>query len=83
MCYTITIKTLSIVFLLTQVLHLIQKGIKPIILIDDLSSELDTEKVQILLNFLKNIKTQVFITSIQPISNNFWEIKNGEIVYNG
>jgi len=76
-------KTLSIVFWLTQVLHLISKGINPIILIDDLSSELDKEKIEVIINFLEKINTQTFITSINPINNSpFWNIKNGEIVYN-
>ena len=76
-------KTLSIVFWLTQVLHLTKQGIEPLILIDDLPSELDKDKIKIIINFLEKIKTQVFITSIKPINDcSFWNIENGEIVYN-
>jgi DNA replication and repair protein RecF len=75
-------KILSIIFWLSQVKHLTQKNIIPIILIDDISSELDNQKIKIIIDFLKKLKTQVFITSINPISEDFYHIKNGEIVYN-
>jgi DNA replication and repair protein RecF len=75
-------KTLSIIFWLIQVMHLSQKNITPIVLIDDISSELDNEKIQIILSILQKIQAQVFITSIHPINDNFYHIKNGEIVYN-
>lgn len=75
-------KTLSIIFWLNQVIHLIHNNIKPIILIDDISSELDDEKIKLVIEILKKINTQVFITSIRPISDDFYNIKNGEIVYN-
>ena len=42
-------KTLSIIFWLTQVLLLINLKTKPIVLIDDLSSELDSKKINIII----------------------------------
>lgn len=57
-------KTLSIIFWLTQVLLLVNIKIKPIVLIDDISSELDTEKINIILQYLKTLNVQTFITDI-------------------
>ncbi|MDC9714898.1 MAG: DNA replication and repair protein RecF [Gammaproteobacteria bacterium] len=57
-------KTLSIIFWLAQVVLLVNLNIKPIILIDDLSSELDHTKINIILHYLKDLKVQTFITDI-------------------
>ena len=60
--------------------------INPIVLIDDLSSELDEEKINSILLYLKTLKTQTFITNIHQnlstidqISPKVFIIENGEI----
>ncbi len=79
-------KILSIIFWLTQVLLLIQKNITPIVLIDDLSSELDNEKISLILNYLNMLNIQTFVTNINPHSGLIqqtngavFHIKNGKI----
>jgi DNA replication and repair protein RecF len=79
-------KTLSIIFWLTQVVLLSNLKIKPIVLIDDLSSELDEEKINSILHYLKSLKMQTFITdishnlsTINQINPMIFQIKNGEI----
>ena len=57
-------KTLSIIFWLTQVLLLLQSGVQPIVLIDDIASELDQKKIQIILDYLQQLGVQTFITNI-------------------
>jgi DNA replication and repair protein RecF len=57
-------KTLSIVFWLTQVSMLVNQHIQPIVLIDDLSSELDLKKIQTILHYLNDLNIQVFMTDI-------------------
>ena len=47
-----------------QVLMLVELNIKPIILIDDISSELDQEKINSILGFLTKLKVQIFITDV-------------------
>ncbi|MBT3351605.1 MAG: DNA replication and repair protein RecF [Nitrospinaceae bacterium] len=64
-----------------------QKGEAPIILLDDLSSELDEERRRKIIDYLKYIKAQVFITStekpgpeeIKHQGQHFF-IKNGVVV---
>ncbi|SFV68383.1 DNA recombination and repair protein RecF [hydrothermal vent metagenome] len=78
-------KTFSIVFLLLQVLYLKKKDIKPIILIDDISSELDDRKVGLILSFLEYLDCQTFITNIYnikkiPKDSFVFKIKKGVIV---
>ncbi|BAS67033.1 DNA replication/repair protein RecF [Bathymodiolus septemdierum thioautotrophic gill symbiont] len=80
-------KTLSIIFWLTQVVLLINMGIKPIVLIDDLSSELDDTKVNIILQHLKILKVQTFMTdishnlsTIELIKPTIFQINQGEII---
>jgi DNA replication and repair protein RecF len=75
-------KNLSIIFWLSQIIHLTKKNIKPVVLIDDISSELDNGKIEVILKFLEELKIQTFITSINPISKDFYKVENGEIVYN-
>lgn len=79
-------KTLSILFWLTQVLMLIENNIKPIVLIDDISSELDNEKIRIILDYLYKLNIQVFITNIDQNNElinyknvKIFSINNGEI----
>jgi len=57
-------KTLSLVYWMAQVLLLVEKNIKPIVLIDDISSELDQNKINHTLQFLSSLDVQIFITDI-------------------
>ena len=57
-------KTLSIVFWLTQVFMLVKSGVNPIVLIDDLSSELDPSKIKTILSYLNTLNVQTFVTDI-------------------
>ena len=43
---------------------LVELNIKPIVLIDDISSELDQEKIDSILGFLTKLEVQIFITDI-------------------
>jgi len=77
-------KKMSIVFWLLQVLVLVNNKIKPIILIDDISSELDYNKIKSIINYLTEIDIQIFITDIGnkglPLNtekSTIFEIKNG------
>ncbi|MDG2353417.1 MAG: DNA replication and repair protein RecF [Gammaproteobacteria bacterium] len=79
-------KTLSIIFWLTQVLLLVNLKIKPVVLIDDLSSELDNKKINIILQYLKALKVQTFMTDIghnldiiERINPSIFQIDNGVI----
>ena len=47
-----------------QVLFLVETGVKPIVLIDDISSELDQKKINETLSFLTQLDVQIFITDI-------------------
>ena len=57
-------KKLSTVFWMLQVLFLVEIGVKPIVLIDDISSELDQNKINETLSFLTQLDVQIFITDI-------------------
>jgi len=57
-------KKLSIFYWIMQVLMLVELNIKPIVLIDDISSELDQEKIDSILGFLIKLEVQIFITDI-------------------
>ncbi len=57
-------KKLSMFFWIMQVLMLVELNIKPIVLIDDISSELDQEKIDSILDFLTTLEVQVFVTDI-------------------
>jgi len=57
-------KKLSIFYWIMQVLMLVELNIKPIVLIDDISSELDQEKIDSILDFLFNLEVQIFVTDI-------------------
>ena len=65
---------------------LIENNIKPIVLIDDISSELDNEKIRIILDYLYKLNIQVFITNIDQNNElinyknvKIFSINNGEI----
>jgi len=79
-------KTLSIIFWLTQVLLLVNLKTNPIVLIDDLSSELDSKKINVILQYLKTLKVQTFMTDIghnldiiESINPSIFQIDNGVI----
>lgn len=57
-------KTLSLIYWIAQVLLLVKKNIKPVVLIDDISSELDQNKINHTLQFLSALDVQIFITDI-------------------
>ena len=57
-------KKLSIFFWIMQVIVLVESNIKPTVLIDDISSELDQEKIDLILGLLAKLEVQIFITDI-------------------
>jgi len=65
-------KKLSMFYWIMQVLMLVELNIKPIVLIDDISSELDQEKIDSILDFLIKLGVQMFVTDIgnKPLSVN-------------
>ena len=70
-----------------QVLVLAKNSSDPVVLIDDISSELDQEKINSILDFLTNLNIQIFITDIGnkelPLDlkkTNIYHIKKGIIV---
>ncbi|HIG88669.1 MAG TPA: DNA replication and repair protein RecF [Candidatus Thioglobus sp.] len=79
-------KTLSIIFWLTQVLMLTNQGVNPVVLIDDISSELDRKKINTILQYLNALNVQTFMTDIgnhlplvSHVDNTVFEINNGII----
>lgn len=79
-------KTLSIVFWLTQVSLLVKNNTYPVVLIDDISSELDQSKIQTILNYLQQLKVQVLMTdigintlTIDPENTSIFKIEKGVI----
>ena len=79
-------KTLSIIFWLLQVLLLVEEEKNPIVIIDDISSELDRKKIDLLINFFIDLNLQIFVTDIGNSSLNidnkiatFFKINNGQI----
>ena len=57
-------KKASIVFWMLQVLLLVEKEKIPVVLIDDISSELDEIKIKSIVDFLVETNTQIFMTDI-------------------
>ena len=57
-------KKMSIVFWMLQILMLVEDEKKPIVLVDDISSELDNIKIKSIVDYLSEIKVQIFITDI-------------------
>ena len=69
-----------------QVLALVENQKKPVVLVDDISSELDELKIKSIIDFLTDIKVQIFMTDIGnkklPLSeqkSSTFNIKNGVI----
>ena len=82
-------KKLSMFYWIMQVLMLVELNIKPIVLIDDISSELDQEKTNSILGFLTKLGVQIFITDIgnKPLPvdkkrSTVFQIDRGAIVKN-
>ena len=80
-------KKLSMCYWIMQVLMLVELNIKPIVLIDDISSELDQEKINSILGFLTKLEVQIFITDIGnktlPVDkkiSSIYEIERGVII---
>lgn len=57
-------KKMSIVFWMLQILVLVENKKIPIVLVDDISSELDNNKIKSIVDYLSEIKVQIFITDI-------------------
>jgi len=79
-------KKLSIVFWMLQVLVLAKENSTPVVLIDDISSELDQKKINSILDFLTSLDIQIFMTDIgnkelplDPRKTNIYNIENGVI----
>jgi DNA replication and repair protein RecF len=71
---------------MVQVLLLVEKNISPVVLIDDISSELDQHKINQTLQFLSELNVQIFLTDIGNTPLNFsqentttFQINNGII----
>lgn len=82
-------KTLSIIFWLNQVVLLNKINNNPIVLLDDLSSELDSSKIQFILKYLNKLNVQTFVTDIghnikdiSSINSTIFYIDNGNISSN-
>jgi DNA replication and repair protein RecF len=79
-------KILSIMFWAAQVLMLTDAGVFPVVLIDDVSSELDKQKTNLVLDCLLDLGVQVFLTDIgkktlivDKKKTNSYKIKGGLI----
>lgn len=79
-------KLLAILMKLVQVdLYASYHGQAPILLFDDMPSELDGEARDFVLSYLKTSSVQVFLTGVEDISktiqsvNNLFHVKHGEI----
>jgi recombinational DNA repair ATPase RecF len=73
-------------FWVAQILILIDAGVFPVVLIDDISSELDKQKTNLVLDCLLDLGVQVFITDIgkktlvvDKKKTNFYKINSGAI----
>ena len=80
-------KKLSMFYWIMQVLMLVELNTKPIVLIDDISSELDQEKIDSILGFLSKLNVQIFVTdignkslSVDKKRANIYHIDKGVIV---
>ena len=69
-----------------QVIALVENQKKPVVLVDDISSELDELKIKSIIDFLTDIKVQIFMSDIGnkklPLSekkSSTFNIKNGAI----
>ena len=68
-------------------LLLVELNIRPIVLIDDISSELDQEKIDSILDFLTKLEVQIFVTdignkilSVDKKRASIYQIDNGAIL---
>ena len=82
-------KKLSVFFWIMQVIMLVELNIKPIVLIDDISSELDQEKIDLIFGFLTKLNVQMFVTDIgnkrllvKKKRSSLYQIDKGVIVKN-
>ena len=50
-----------------------ETGVQPVLLIDDFSSELDSNRRGFLLNYLKNSGLQIFVTSTDDLTHHLYE----------
>ena len=69
---------------MAEVMYRFEQGEKPILLLDDVLSELDFEKREKLYEFLSTFKTQIFITTTDSIdgvdiNGDYFNIKQGHI----
>jgi Recombinational DNA repair ATPase (RecF pathway) len=65
---------------------LTNQGVNPVVLIDDISSELDRKKINTILQYLNALNVQTFMTDIgnhlplvSHVDNTVFEINNGII----
>ena len=80
-------KTLSFIFWFGQILWLKKHQNPPLLLIDDLYSELDSERINTILSILLKLNIQVFITAINTQKNltinkkfiKIFHLENGKI----
>jgi len=79
------IRLFALAIKISQIVYIYEKTNQyPILLLDDISSELDEKRKDFLFNFLKTIDTQIFITttSLSNLpkleSSSFYHVKNGD-----
>lgn len=73
---------------MAEVLYRFKNGEKPVLLLDDVLSELDAEKREKLVSFLKSFQTQIFITTTDSSKNidlegHYFNIKKGRVLPKG
>ena len=80
-------KKLSMFYWIIQVLMLVELNIKPVVLIDDISSELDQEKIDSILDCLIKLEVQIFVTdignkslSLDKKKANIYQVDKGVVV---
>jgi len=78
---------LILAFKMAEVLYRFEQGDKPVLLLDDVLSELDLEKRQKLVEFLSTFETQIFITTTDfiddvKINGDYFNINLGHIELN-
>jgi DNA replication and repair protein RecF len=72
---------------MAEVMYRFNQGEKPVLLLDDVLSELDLEKREKLIEFLSTFQTQIFITTTDSIDGvelkgDYFKIKQGHIKLN-
>lgn len=73
---------------MAEVLFRFKNGDKPVLLLDDVLSELDGEKREKLISFLKSFQTQIFITTTDSSKNidlegHYFKIQKGRVLPKG